>query len=294
MTPIVIALPGNEGLAGALAQDLNAKLGTVAIHRFPDEESLVKIESDVRGQSVVLAGSLDRPDAKFLQLAFIAGTARELGASRVGHVAPYLSYMRQDRRFHPGEAVTSRLFARQVSGIVDWLVTVDPHLHRFSALAEIYSVPASVVHASPLLARWISEHVDHPLLIGPDKESEQWVSDVAAGANAPFLVLEKERRGDFDVRVSIPDLDSYRDRTPVLIDDIISTGRTMVAALQHLSERSVKPAVCAGVHAVFAPGALEALRAAGASRIVTTNTVAHETNAINVSPLLAEAAKAFV
>jgi ribose-phosphate pyrophosphokinase len=294
MSAIVIALPGNEALAGVLAQHLKAGLGTAAIHRFPDEESLVRLDCDVSGRTIVLVASLDRPDPKFLPLLSAATTTRELGASKVGLIAPYLAYMRQDQRFHPGEAVTSRLFARQLSDVVDWLVTVDPHLHRVKALADIFSTPAIAVHAASLLARWIAEHVDRPVLIGPDRESEQWVSEVAAGARAPFLVLEKQRSGDFDVRVSLPDLDRYRDRTPVLVDDIISTGRTMVGALQHLAARGAKPAVCAGVHAVFAPGALEALRAAGAERIVTANTIAHETNGIDVAPLLADAARKLV
>jgi len=294
MSAIVIALPGNEALAGVLAQHLKAGLGAAAIHRFPDEESLVRLDCDVSGRTIVLVASLDRPDPKFLPLLSAATTTRELGASKVGLIAPYLAYMRQDQRFHAGEAVTSRLFARQLSDVVDWLVTVDPHLHRVKALADIFSTPAIAVHAASLLARWIAEHVDRPVLIGPDRESEQWVSEVAAGARAPFLVLEKQRSGDFDVRVSLPDLDRYRDRTPVLVDDIISTGRTMVGALQHLAARGAKPAVCAGVHAVFAPGALEALRAAGAERIVTANTIAHETNGIDVAPLLADAARKLV
>jgi ribose-phosphate pyrophosphokinase len=289
MRPLIIALPGNEALAILLAPGLDAEIGRAEFRRFPDGETYVRLDSNLEGRSVVLVATLDRPDSKFLSLAFAVATARELGASRVGLIAPYLAYMRQDRRFHPGEAVTSRVFAHYLSGIVDWLVTVDPHLHRISALPDIYTIPAVSVHASPMLADWIKESVPSALVIGPDEESAQWVEVVAKSAGAPFIILEKHRRSDTDVEISVPDVERWRDHTPVLVDDIISTARTMIATLGHLRRAGMKPVVCVGVHAVFAPGALESLSAAGAARVVTTNTIAHETNAIDVTRFLSEA-----
>ena len=294
MTPVVIGLPGNEALAARLAALLSAEEGRAECRRFPDGESYVRLLSDVAGRSVVLVETLDRPDPKFLPLSFIASTARELGARSVGLIAPYLAYMRQDRRFHSGEAIGSKIFARHVSGIADWLVTIDPHLHRIGSLPAIYAIPTRNAHASPLLARWIGREVERPLLVGPDAESAQWVAAVADAAGAPFIVLEKHRRGDSDVEVSVPEIARWRDHTPVLVDDIVATARTMIVTLGHLRSAGMKPAVCVGVHAVFASGAYEALRAAGPSRIVTTNTIAHETNGIDVAPLLAEAAAALI
>src|SRR3546814_5690813 len=90
------------------------------------------------------------------------------------------------------------------SDLLDWLVTVDPHLHRYHELSEIYRIPTQVVHAAPFLASWIKRNVARPLIIGPDLESEQWVSQVAADADAPFLVCEKIRSGDRHVTISIP------------------------------------------------------------------------------------------
>lgn len=289
MSPLVIALPENDALATLLAPRLDAEMGRAEFRRFPDGETYVRLDSDVRGRSVVLVSTLDRPDPKFLSLAFAAATAHELGASRVGLIAPYLAYMRQDRRFHAGEAITSRLFAHQLSGIVDWLITVDPHLHRISALSNIYTIPAISVHASPLLADWIKNSVPSPLLIGPDEESAQWVEVVAKSAGAPFIILEKYRRGDSDVEISVPNVEHWRGHTPVLVDDIISTARTMIETLGHLRRTGMRPAVCVAVHAVFAPGAFETLRAAGAAWIVTTNTIPHETNAIDVTQALVDA-----
>jgi ribose-phosphate pyrophosphokinase len=273
--------------SASLARELDAEPGAVEIRRFPDGESYVRVLSQVRGRECLLACTLDRPDDKILPLLFLAATARELGAERVTLIAPYLAYMRQDRRFQPGESVTSACFARFLSGWIDQLVTVDPHLHRRSSLEEIYAVPCTTLHAAALVSRWIQQEVEGPLLVGPDVESEQWVSTVARDAGSPWIVLRKERLGDSDVRISVPDLDPWRDRTPVLVDDIISTARTMIETVGHLVRAGLKAPVCVGVHAVFAGSALPDLRAAGAGRIVTCNTIPHPSNGIDVGPLIA-------
>lgn len=289
MKPVILALPENEQFATGLAAKLQAEVGRMTVRRFPDGESYVRIESPVDGRNVALACGLHDPDSKIPALLFAASTARELGAARVGLVAPYLGYMRQDKRFNEGESITSVHFAKLISHYVDWLVTVDPHLHRRKSLDDIYSVPSIVVHAAPLLAQWISANVDSPILIGPDSESEQWVSEVARGANAPWLVLEKVRRGDRDVSVSIPDITALRGRTPVLVDDIISTARTMMAAVRHLTGQGLAAPVCIGVHAIFSGDAHAELLSAGAARIVTTNTIPNSSNAIDLTPAIADA-----
>jgi ribose-phosphate pyrophosphokinase len=291
---VILALPGNEALATALAQALRIETGLMTVRRFPDGETYLRIEAPVSGRHVLLACSLHDPDGKTPGLLFAAATARELGAARVGLIAPYLGYLRQDKRFQPGEGVTSALFARLLSAYVDWILSVDPHLHRWASLSAIYSVPNAVVTAAPLLAEWIGRHVESPVLIGPDGESEQWVSQVARIAGAPHLVLEKTRRGDRDVSVSLPDPARLQDRTPVLVDDIISTARTMIAALRHLHALGTRRAVCVGVHAVFAGDAYDELLAAGAARVVTTNTIPHRSNAIDTTDAIAGAVTAFL
>lgn len=286
MRPLLFSVPGNETLSAALARELDAESGAVEIRRFPDGESYVRILSQVTGRECLLVATLDRPDEKILPLLFLALTAWELGAARVTLIAPYLAYMRQDRRFQPGESVTSACFARFVSGWIDGLVTVDPHLHRRSSLEEIYTVPCTTLHAAPLISRWIRQEVENPLLVGPDVESEQWVSEVAREAGAPWVVLKKERLGDRNVRILVPELHHWLDHTPVLVDDIISTARTMIETVGHLVRAGLKSPVCVGVHAVFAGSAFADLRAAGAGRIVTCNTIPHASNGIDVCPLL--------
>jgi len=203
--------------------------------------------------------------------------------------------MRQDAVFAPGQGVTSRHFARLVSGCCDWLVTVDPHLHRYRSLSEIYAIASEVVPAAPLIARWIAANVARPVLVGPDQESGQWVAQVAAAVGCPYTVLRKVRSGDRTVAVSRPAADALAGRTPVLVDDIVSTARTMITAVGQLKVAAGAPPVCIGVHALFAGGAYAELQAAGAGRIVSCDTVLHTSNQIGMAaPLAAAVARMLV
>ncbi|MDX5428696.1 MAG: ribose-phosphate pyrophosphokinase [Bacteroidota bacterium] len=283
---ILFSLPGNEDLTEKLSRLLNAEVGETSIRQFPDGETYVRILSEVKDKCVVLVSTLHQPDEKLLPLYFLSKTAKSLGAKCTCLVAPYLAYMRQDKVFKPGEGVTSQYFGQLISGFADSLVTVDPHLHRRSSLSEVYSIPSEVVHAAHSISRWIKENIENPVLVGPDSESEQWVSQVAEDAGAPFMVLEKTRHGDRDVEVSVPEVEAYKSHTPVLVDDIISTARTMIETVEHLKKAGMKPPVCIGVHAVFAGNAYEELKKVGA-KVVTCNTIPHESNRIDLSSQLA-------
>jgi ribose-phosphate pyrophosphokinase len=289
MSLLVCALPGNERYAAELGARLGADALALESRRFPDGESYVRLGGDCRGREVAFVCTLNDPDAKILRLLFAARTARDLGATRTGLIAPYLAYMRQDRRFRDGEAVTSTQLAALLSDAFDWLVTVDPHLHRRAALSQLYRIPCEAVRTAPLLAQWIRAHVAAPLIVGPDAESEQWAAAVGAGADAPHVALEKKRHGDRDVEIMLPDLGHWRGSTPVLVDDIISSGRTMVTAAARLRERGFAAPCCVAVHAVFAGDAQQQLESAGCREIATTDTIPHATNAIATAGLVAEA-----
>jgi ribose-phosphate pyrophosphokinase len=286
---VFVPLPGNEAMAAELARLMAAETIVPEVRAFPDGESYFRLDHDLHGRSVALVCTMDRPDSKFLRLLFASRTVSELGAASVGLVAPYLCYMRQDRRFQPGEALTAKLFAALLSPHFDWLVTVDPHLHRIHALNDIYTVPTRVLHAAAPIAQWIAREVKRPVLIGPDAESSQWASRIAKDAGAPFVVLKKLRHGDTDVDVLASNMVEWREHTPVLVDDIVSTGGTMIETLKQLRACALRPAICIAVHGIFATGAYEQLSAAAPARIVTTNTIAHATNAIDVCPLLTNA-----
>jgi ribose-phosphate pyrophosphokinase len=283
MKPVLLAMPGNEAMAASLEASLDAELGVLAQRSFPDGETHLQVRTPVSGRDVVLLATLSRPNEKCLPLLFAADVLRDLGARRVLLAAPYLGYLRQDRRFQDGEAVTSVTFARVLSRHFSGLVTVDPHLHRYSSLDEIYSIPSRVITAAPLLADWVRAHVPDAVIVGPDSESEQWVSKVAATSDRPFVVLEKIRKGDRDVEIRIPGLERFKTCTPVIVDDIISTARTLIKTVGLLRDAGMRAPVCLGVHAIFAEGAFEDLKRSGPSAVVTCNTVPHSTNGIDVT-----------
>lgn len=292
--PLVFSLCPDDPFAGLLAAHLQGQLGQLTTRRFADGETYLRVLDNAEGRDVVVCQSLNQPDDKLLGLLFLAATLRDMGARRVGLAAPYLAYLRQDRRFQPGEALSSRVFAEVLSEAFDWLVTVDPHLHRLLGLEQVYAIPCRVQHAAPILSAWIKQNAPRPLLVGPDMESAQWVKEVALGAGAPFVVAEKTRLSDTEVRVEVPGVSAWPGHTPVLVDDILSTGHTMAETVQHLLAAGTPAPWCVAVHGVFAEGADDLLKAAGAARIVTTNTIPHASNHMDVSELVAQAVSDFL
>lgn len=288
MEPIFFALPDSQAFAERFAQMLDVRVGKARVRRFPDGESWVRVLENCQGREAVVVADLSRPDLKMTQLLFMAETLRDLGAARVGLVAPYLAYMRQDERFEPGEGITSHYFAEFVARYFDWLVTLDPHLHRHGTLTELYRIPSFAAQSAPFIARWVADLDIDPVLIGPDAESEQWVGSVASMVGCPHVIFEKTRHGDREVELGELDLSDYRGRYPIIVDDIISTGTTMVETIERVEAAGLDRPLCLGIHGVFADDAHARLIEHGAERVLTCNSIQHPTNAIDITPALAE------
>jgi len=291
---ICFALPDDRLLAERLSKSLGATSGDLELHEFPDGETRVRLGTDCSEKCTILVYGGRDPNRAALPLYFAAHAARAAGASSIGLVAPYLPYMRQDMEFRDGEAVSAIAYARFLSSSLDWFATIDPHLHRIPTLDAIFSIPAICISSVPALAGWISANVVSPVIVGPDEESRQWVEPVARAVDAPWTTLSKKRSGDRDVSVSVPDSELLRGRSPVIVDDIASSGRTLAEAAMALTESGSLPVTCIVVHALLAEGADTALREAGVTRLVSTNTIAHATNEIDVMPLIAAQIRAML
>jgi ribose-phosphate pyrophosphokinase len=274
-------------------QEIGSSLGYVAgeliVHEFPDQETLVTVKTPVKNKNVIIMLSLDKPNIKILPLIFAVKTMREMGAKGIGLITPYLAYMRQDKVFHEGEGISAKYFAALISELFDWMMTIDPHLHRFQALGDVFSIPSYLLHATQPIADWIKANVDNPVLIGPDKESSQWVAEIARSENLPYLIVEKTRFGDKKVESTIPQIQEFKKHSIVLVDDIISSGVTMLETIKHIQAFGIKSIYCIGVHAIFANQSDKTLIKSGIKELVTCNTISHPTNRIDVSKLIIEA-----
>lgn len=194
--------------------------------------------------------------------------------------------MRQDKRFKPGEAITSQLFAKVLSNWVDYLITIDPHLHRIHHLSSIYSIPVLTLHAMKEIAQWIKENIKSPFLIGPDSESEQWVSEIAEQLKAPYIVCNKNRLSAHKVKIDIPSF-STTNETIIILDDIVSTGASMLAILKQLTMQNHRNVICLAVHPLFNKTTRNKLISSGAKEIISCNTIQDASNKINLTELIA-------
>jgi len=285
---LLIGFPEYREQAQRLASAAGIAYADALIHHFPDGESRLRLPESLP-EHVVLCRTLDHPNSKLLELVLAAATARDLGAKQITLVAPYLCYMRQDMAFQPGEAVSQQIVGTLLSQWMDALITVDAHLHRVHRLKEaVPANPAINLAATSVMSDFLGRQMDDPLLVGPDEESGQWVAAIARDRKLDYCVAHKERLGDQQVRVTLPDAD-YRDRHIVLVDDVASTGHTLEQAARELAQ--FKPASISVLvtHALFVGDAEERLRRAGIGHIWSTDAIPHSSNALRLEHLLAEA-----
>ena len=285
---MLLAFEDEAGLANELALALDLPLRIINRHRFPDGELRLVLPKPLPSHVVLLRG-LHRPNEKLVELMIAAPAARELGARRLTLVSPYLAYMRQDIEFTPGEAVSQRHIGHLLTQYFDAVVTIDPHLHRIRSLDEVLPGRRGVcLSAASLLGAWVARQVPAALLVGPDEESAQWVHQAACANGLDCAIGHKVRHGDHDVSLALPDV-AVQGRAVVLLDDLASTGRTLIAAAQALASRGAATVDVAVTHALFVGDALKHLREAGVRHVWSTNCVPHASNVVSVAPLLAQA-----
>lgn len=285
---LVIGFPDYEVQAKCLAEHLGVPFQCVDIHRFPDGECKLQL-SEVMPAHAILCRSLDHPDKKLFEIILAAAGARQLGAKSVSLVAPYLCYMRQDKAFNPGEVISQRVVGKLLADYFDKVVTVDAHLHRVHALQDV--IPArSAINASATVAMadFIHDRVERPYLLGPDAESEQWVSEIAAAYQMDFGVASKRRYGDRHVEISLP-MRIEQARHIVLVDDVASTGQTLIKAIALLAEFRPASVAVMVTHALFVDDAIEQLNAVGVTDIWSCDSIGHASNKIKLVDVLASA-----
>ena len=287
---LMLVFPDYQPQAERLAARLAMPTANVHLHHFPDGESLVRLPSSLP-EHVLICRSLNQPNNKLIELLFCARTARELGAKRLTLIAPYLSYMRQDIANQPGEAVSQRIMGQMLAELFDDVITVDPHLHRITSLDQAIPISNAIsLTAADYIAEFLKQKFDHALLLGPDGESEQWVSAIANKIGFDFAVASKIRRGDTQVEMRLPDFD-FSHQPVVIIDDMASTGRTLSKATELLLEAGVEKIDAVITHPLFCGDAEAHILQSGIKNIWSTDSISHPTACIYLDKLLAKAVR---
>ncbi len=285
---MILCFDDYESQARRLAQALDMPCEVIQRHRFPDDENKLTLPAELP-RHVIFCRSLDHPNEKLLELLLAAKTARTLGAETLSLVAPYLCYMRQDMAFNPGEAVSQSIIGQYLAELFDNLITVDPHLHRIDHLEQaVPAVNAVSLTATAMMAEFLHDYVENPILIGPDSESEQWVSAVAQPNRWDYAICEKIRHGDEDVQITMPDIDMHG-RTVVIVDDLASSGQTLKTAVTECFSRNALQVDLLITHALFGQDTKQALLEAGVKHIWSSDSVTHDSNAIALCDLLKQA-----
>jgi ribose-phosphate pyrophosphokinase len=274
------------------AEALGLTCKPIAARLFPDGESLITVPQV--GSCALLYRPLYDPNPKLLDTLLAASALRDGGATRIVLVAPYLPYMRQDKAFAAGQAVSQKVIGRLLGKAFDAIIGVAPHLHRSHDLSAIFDGrPAIAIDPVIGFAALLKGHVpaETTIVVGPDQESEPQARSLAEALNVPFVAATKSRLGDTEVDLRLPAAVDLGGRHVVLVDDVVSTGRTLAAAARAARTRGARHVEAIVCHALFSGATLGDLVAAGVERVRSADGIPHPTNAVNLAPLLADAVR---
>lgn len=284
---IVIGCSHGLHIAKKIADRLKRPYSELEVTHFPDSEIKLKFDVDVKGKVVVIVQSFyGNVNDCIIEALFAAETAADLGAKKVVLAAPYFPYLRQDKRFNPGECISLKTIAKNIDDNFNEIIIIDPHLHREKTLGHIFKVKAHKLTANPLIEDYIKKKIKNPLIIGPDWESYKWAQHVAEKIGCDFAIMEKKRYSARSVKVTLNKKVDIRSKNLVFIDDMISTGHTLLEAIKAMKKLGAKKVTCFAVHGILVENALQKLQKAGAT-VITTNTIPNKVAKIDVSGLIA-------
>ncbi|MEK6949783.1 MAG: ribose-phosphate diphosphokinase [Nanoarchaeota archaeon] len=290
---IIIGCSHGKHLAKKITSKLKRSYSEIQIKKFPDGETKIRFLVNLKGQDVALVQSFygsingDVNDC-VVEAIFAADTARDLGAKRVFLVAPYFPYLRQDKRFKPGEGISLNIMSGLVDKYFEKVFVVDPHLHREAQLSRIFKIKSNKLTSNPLIADYIKKNIKNPLIVGPDWESYKWARRVAEKIGCEYVILEKVRYSGRKVKVKLSKKIELDNKSVVFVDDMISTGNTILEAAKNIRRLGARKFSCVAVHGIFVEGALEKLRKANIN-VVTTNTIPNKVAKIDISGVVADA-----
>jgi len=285
---IIVSCSQGKHLAKKVANKIKKPYSELTVKKFPDNEIYLKFNTNVKNKKVMLVQSFygDINDL-ITEVLFAADTAKDLKAKSIALVAPYFPYLRQDKRFKPGEAVSLKVIADIIDKFFDEIYIIDPHLHRERTLSHIFKIKAHKLSACKEIADYIKKKIKNPIIIGPDWESYKWAGKVAIYCRCMSYILKKERVSARKVKISLNKKVNLKEKNIVIVDDIISTGHTILQAAKSLRSLGVKNITAICVHGIFSENALQKLKKANIN-VIATNTIPSSKSKIDISSVISE------
>jgi len=283
----VVAGSASKDLGKRIARRLKAPYVEAKIRVFPDGESKIMFGRIPKNSIVLVVQSTYPPvDTNLLQALSIISQVRKV-SSKIYAIIPYMGYARQDRQFLSGEVVTMSIIARMIQAAgAKKVVAVD--IHSKTALNH-FKIPKENVSAIPELAKYFKKmKLKNALVVSPDMGGSLRAKKFAGLLNIDFIALKKSRNrktGKVQIQSSKVDVNG---RDLIVIDDIISTGGSVVKATQFLKRQKCKRVFVACTHGLFVGDAERKIKKAGVSQIISTNTIPSSTSKVDISGVIAK------
>ncbi|WP_455645125.1 ribose-phosphate diphosphokinase [Methanosphaera sp.] len=286
---MIIGGSASQALAAEVARELNDKLCSVETKKFPDGERYFRIKDEIdEDEPVTIIQSTGYPqDENMMELFFILDTLGDMNVKNITLVSPYLGYSRQERRFKEVECISAKATAKLIQTMgVKHLVSIN--LHEES-ICDLYDIPVDNLSAMPAIADYIRINYPEkkPIILAPDKGAENFAKEIATLLNTDYDYLEKVRLSPEKVKTKTKSI-SVDNRSVIIVDDIISTGGTIVNAINILKLQGAKAVDVVCVHPVLVNDAVLKINAAGANSVQGTNTLKSEVANISVAKTIAE------
>ena len=286
----IVGGPSSIDLAHRIARSLNLSITRTTTKRFPDGEFYFRFDEDISGEDVLIVQSLyPSQDAHSIELFFILQTTKDLGAKFITVFIPYLAYSRQDKRYLQGECLSSATIAKTLELLgADAIYTVDIHNEK---VLKMYNIQIhNLTAASELSKYFVTKQLNNPIVIAPDAEELAFrrARFAAESINADYDYFEKERdRRTGEITTYEKHLD-INNRDAIIIDDIISTGKTAANAANILKKQGARRVFIGVTHALMLANSARFFSEVGVDEVVGTDTVVNEYAKVSVAPILAE------
>ena len=264
----------NPALAQRVVENLDLQLGQATVSRFSDGETFVEILENVRGRDVFVIQPTSAPtNDNLMELMVMADALRRASAGRITAVVPYYGYSRQDRRVRSARVpITAKVVANMLQSVgFDRLLTIDLHAEQVQGF---FDIPVDNVYASPILLGdiWRQQH-ENLTVVSPDVGGVVRARALAKRLNDVDLAIIDKRRPKANVAQVMHIIGEVKDRTCVIIDDIVDTAGTLCKAAEALKEHGARKVIAYATHAVLSGNAIENINGSQLDELVVTDTI---------------------